>query len=187
VVAAVKVVYFDYTCPYSRRFSELLDAVGATEVRWRPFALAEQNRDDEGAPVWERPDALTRPALLGLALHESVAAGGDADRFRRTVFAAFGERRVAPDELRAMAQAAGGRVDEPSVREGLARVAAAHQAARAAGVFGTPTVGTAGERLGFVKLTGVPADAGARGRLLETALTVISDVPELAEVKRPTT
>jgi hypothetical protein len=187
VVVAVTFVYFDYTCPYSRRFSELLDAVGASGVRWRPFALAEQNRDDEGPPVWERPDALTRPALLALALHEAVAAGGDGDRFRREVFAAFGERRVTPDELRAMAQAAGGRVDEPSVREGLARVAAAHQAARAVGVFGTPTVGTAGEQLGFVKLTGVPTDAGARERLLDTALTVLDEVPELGEIKRPAT
>ncbi len=186
-MAAVQVVYFDYTCPYSRRLSDLLDAVGASGTRWRPFALAEQNRDDEGPPVWERPDALTRPALLALALHESVAAGGDADLFRREAFTAFGERRVTPDELRAMAQAAGGHVDEPSLREGLAQVAAAHGAARAAGVFGTPTVGTAEEHLGYVKLTGVPADAGVRERLLETALTVINDIPELAEIKRPTT
>ncbi|MDP9433383.1 MAG: DsbA family protein [Actinomycetota bacterium] len=186
MVVAVQVVYFDYTCPYSRRFSELLDGVGATGARWRPFALAEQNRDDEGPPVWERPDALTRPALLALALHESVAPSGDGDRFRREVFAAFGERRVTPDELRAMAQSAGGQIDEPSLREGLARVAAAHQAARAAGVFGTPTVGTAEEQLGYVKLTGVPAEPGARERLLQTALTVISDIPELAEIKRPT-
>jgi hypothetical protein len=73
------------------------------------------------------------------------------------------------------------------MREGLARVAAAHQAARAVGVFGTPTVGTAEEQLGYVKLTGVPADASARHRLLETALTVINDLRELGEIKRPTT
>jgi 2-hydroxychromene-2-carboxylate isomerase len=137
--------------------------------------------------VGARPEALTRPAVLALALHEAVAVSGDADRFRREAFAAFGERRVRPNELRAMAQAAGGRVDERSLREGLAQVAAAHEAARAVGVFGTPTVGTTEEQLGFVKLTGVPADAGARERLLETALTVINDIPELAEVKRPTT
>jgi hypothetical protein len=55
VVVAVKFVYFDYTCPYSRRLSDLLGGLGASGVRWRPFVLAEQNRDDdEGAPVWER-------------------------------------------------------------------------------------------------------------------------------------
>jgi hypothetical protein len=40
-------------------------------------------------------------------------------------------------------------------------------------------------RLGFLKLTGLPADAHARRRLLDTALTAINDFPELAEVKRP--
>lgn len=183
-VATVSVVYFDYTCPYSRRFSDLLDGVGMTGPRWRPFALAEQNRDD-GVPVWDRPDALTRPALLALALHEAVVASGDPDRFRRETFAAFGERRVTADELRGLAQAAGGPTDESSVRDALSRAAAGHQAARAAGVFGAPTVATSADRLGYLKLTDVPADTDARHRLLDAALTMINDVPELAEVKRP--
>lgn len=187
MVVALESVYFDYTCPYSRQLSELLDALQVTGVRWRPFVLVEQNRGNESAPVWERPDALTRPALLALALHESVAAGGDGDLFRREVFTAFGGRRVTPEELRAMAQHAGAQVDEPSLREGLARVAAAHQAARARGVFGTPTIGTTQEQLGYVKLTSVPAEHGARERVLETALTLINDIPELVEIKRPTT
>jgi hypothetical protein len=103
-------VFFDYTCPYSRRLSELLDAVQAPEVRWGPFVLAEQNRDDGGPPVWQRPDALTRPALLALALHETViGARGDVERFRRSVFAAFRDRRVEPEELYAAAAAAAAR------------------------------------------------------------------------------
>jgi hypothetical protein len=179
-------VFFDYTCPYSRRLSELLDAVGATEVRWRPFVLAEANRDDEGPPVWERPTASLRPALLALALHEAViAAGGDADGFRREVFAAFGERRVAPEELYAAAKTAGAQPDEHVVRTQLRAVAAAHELGRAAGVFGTPTVVTDDGRLGYLKLTDLPAAVQARRRLLDAALAVINDFPELAEIKRP--
>jgi hypothetical protein len=186
VVVALESVYFDYTCPYSRQLSALLDALNVTALRWRPFVLAEQNRGNDTAPVWERPDALKRPALLALALHESVAADGDGDLFRREVFTAFGERHVSPQELRAMAQHAGAQVDEPSLQKGLARVAASHQAARAGGVFGTPTVRTTQERMGFVKLTSVPAEPAAREQVLETALTLINDIPELAEIKRPT-
>ncbi len=185
-MAAVTFVFFDYTCPYSRRLSDLLDALGATGVRWQPFVLAEQNRDEPGPPVWARPTALTRPALLALALHETVIADrGDADGFRREVFAAFGERRVGPEELYAAAEAAGVRPDEHTLRKKLLSVAACHELGRAAGVFGTPTVVTDDGRLGFLKLTGLPADAHARRRLLDTALTAINDFPELAEVKRP--
>jgi hypothetical protein len=186
LVVALESVYFDYTCPYSRRLSDLLVALQVTGLTWRPFVLAEQNRDDKGRPVWERPEALTRPALLALTLHESVAASGDPDLFRRDVFTAFGERHVSPEELHAMAQKSGARVDEASLEQGLARVAASHAAARAVGVFGTPTVRTTQEQLGYVKLTSIPAEPGARQHLLETALTFINDIPELAEIKRPT-
>jgi protein-disulfide isomerase len=186
-VTAVTFVFFDYTCPYSRRMSDLLDSAGVEQVRWRPFALAESNRDDEGAPVWERPEALSRPALLALALHEAVISdGGDVDHFRREVFAAFGQRRVAPEELYAVAEAAGARPDEDAVRAKLLAVAASHEMGRAAGVFGTPTIVTDGGQLGFVKLTGLPADLGARRRLLQVAITAINDCPDLSEIKRPT-
>jgi hypothetical protein len=183
MVVALESVYFDYTCPYSRRLSELLDALRITEVRWRPFVLAEQNRGNEGTLVWERPDALARPAL---ALHESVAAGGDGDVFRREAFTAFGERHVTLEELQAMAQHAGAPIDEASLQQGLTRVAASHQVAHAAGVFGTPTVRTTQKQLGYVKLTSLPAESGTREHVLETALTLINDIPELAEIKRPT-
>jgi hypothetical protein len=184
LVVALESVYFDYTCPYSRRLSDLLIALQVTELTWRPFVLAEQNRGDEGRPVWERPDALARPTVLALALQESVAASGDADLFRRDVFTAFGERHLTPEELLVMAKKSGARVDEVSLEQGLARVAASHEAARAVGVFGTPTVHTQ-EQLGYVKLTSIPAEPGAREHLLESALTFINDIPELAEIKRP--
>jgi protein-disulfide isomerase len=179
-------VFFDYTCPYSRRLSELLDVVEAPEVRWGPFVLAEQNRDDQGPPVWQRPDALSRPALLALALHETVITQqGDINRFRRTVFAAFGERRVEPDELYAAARAAGVEADEGTVRRKLTAVGASHEMGRAAGVFGTPTVVTDGGCLGYLKLTGLPEGLDARARLVQVALTAVNDFPELAEIKRP--
>ena len=179
-------VFFDYACPYSRRLSELLDGVQAPEVRWGPFVLAEHSRSDEGPPVWQRPDALTRPALLALALHERVIADrGDINRFRRTAFVAFGERRVEPAELYAAAEAAGAQTDEVAVQQRLTAVGASHEMARAAGVFGTPTVVTDGGLLGYLKLTGLPARPEARQRLLQVALTAVNDFPELAEIKRP--
>lgn len=186
-MTSTMLVFFDYTCPYSRRLSELLDAAEAPEARWGPFVLAEQNRDDDGPPAWERPDALTRPALLALALHETVITQrGDIDRFRRTTFTAFGERRVQLDELYAVARAAGAETDESSVRRRLTAVGASHEMARAAGVFGTPTVLTDSGSLGYLKLTGLPAGPDARQRLLQAALTAVNDFPELAEMKRPT-
>jgi hypothetical protein len=184
-VASAMMVFFDYTCPYSRRLSELLDAVEAPEVRWGPFVLAEQNRDDGGPPVWQRPEALTRPALLALALHETViGARGDVGRFRRSVFAAFGDRRVEPEELYAAAAAAGVEADERAVQRKLKAVAASHEIALAAGVFGTPTVVTDSGCLGYLKLTALPAGLDARQRLLEVAINAV-DFPELAEIKRP--
>lgn len=187
-MAAVTFVFFDYTCPYSRRMSDLLDSVGVEQVQWLPFALTESNRDDEGAPVWERPEALSRPALLALALHQVVISdGGDVDHFRREVFTAFGQRRVAPEELYAVARAAGAHPGEDAVRGKLLAVAASHEMARAAGAFGTPTIVTDGGQLGFVKLTGLPADIEARQRLLHVALTAINDCQDLSEIKRPPT
>lgn len=155
-------VFFDYTCPYSRRLSE-------------------------------RPGALTHPALLALGLHEAVIADrGDIDRFRRSVFTAFAQRRVEPEELYGLAQAAGAGVDVAGVDEAAAHwkltaVAASHEMGRAAGVFGTPTVVTDGGHLGYLKLTDLPADPPARQRLVQVALTAVNDFPELSEIKRPTT
>ena len=138
-MVALASVFFDYTCPFSRRLGQLLDAVGETRIRWRPFVLAEANRDDEGVPVWEGSDALTRPALLALALHQAVTGvQGDVDRFRTEVSTAFGDRRVIVEELHEAAEAAGAKPDEHVLRRALGEVGASHEAARARGVFGTP-------------------------------------------------
>ena len=183
---ALASVFFDYTCPYSRRLSQLLDAVGERRVQWRPFVLAEANRDDEGASVWQRPDALTRPALLALALHEAVTgAEGDVGRFQAEVFTAFGDRRVTAEELHATAEAAGAKPDEHVLRRALAEVRASHDAARGGGVFGTPTVVTEDGLLGYLKLADLPAGGEARRRLLDVALTVVNNFPGIAEIKRP--
>ncbi|SDY78406.1 DSBA-like thioredoxin domain-containing protein [Modestobacter sp. DSM 44400] len=186
-------VFFDYTCPYSRRLSELLGAVEAPRVRWGPFVLAENNRDQDGPPVWQRPGALTRPALLALALHDAVIADrGDIDRFRRSVFTAFAQRRVGPEGLHGLAAAAGAGVDGAGVDEAAAHrkltsVAASHEMGRAAGVFGTPTVVTDGGHLGYLKLTDLPTALPVRRRLVQVALTAVNDFPELSEIKRPAT
>jgi hypothetical protein len=50
--AAVRFVFFVYTCPsYSRRLSDHLDGIGITTVRWQPFVPAELVRDEPGPPV----------------------------------------------------------------------------------------------------------------------------------------
>lgn len=78
-------IYFDFT---SRLHLWLRDL--AVPADWRPFSLLEAKRDDDGPPVWERDEHADNISLLMLAGHELVGdAGGDADRYRSQVFAAW--------------------------------------------------------------------------------------------------
>ena len=176
-------VYFDFTCPYSRRTGAWLRALDEP-VRWRPFLLRESNRRDEGAPEWERDDALTHPSVLALALHEAVArAGGDADRFRWRLMDLLDTAKVGVDMMREIADAAcAGPLTEHDVRAGLADVAASHTEGAALGAFGTPTLAAGGTAL-YLKLTTLPPAERSR-HVRDAVVAVLLDLPEIGELKR---
>lgn len=184
--ASATFVFFDYSCPYSARLSRLLDGAQLSGVRWRPFLLAEHNRADGGPPVWEQPEATSRVSVLALTLHEAViSAGADAVGYRRAAFAAFTDGRVTTDTLVDLARGFVPEVDEALLARSLRAVAAHHEAARAAGVFGTPTVVTDNGLLGYVKLSAVPEQPEECRRLSAQLLAAVGDMPEVAEIKRP--
>lgn len=186
MTASATFVFFDYSCPYSARLSRLLDGAQVSGVRWRPFLLAEHNRADGGPPVWEQAEATSRVSVLALSLHEAVvAAGADADDFRRAAFATFADGRVTADTLVDLAGGFLPGIDEALLARSLRAVAAHHEAARAAGVFGTPTVVTDNGLLGYVKLSSVPEQPEECRRLSARLLTAVGDMPEVSEIKRP--
>jgi hypothetical protein len=56
-------VYFDFTCPYSRRAGRWWRELGEP-ARWRPFLLRENNRDGDGPAEWDREGALRHVSVL---------------------------------------------------------------------------------------------------------------------------
>ncbi len=177
-------VYFDFSCPYSRRTARWLTGLDEP-ARWRPFLLRESHRDDDGPAEWDRPDALARISVLALALHEAIdAVEGDTASYRSRAVDAFDAGRVDPPALRALAEDAAGRgLDDQALRGGLARVAASHRDAFALGVFGTPTL-VDGDASAYLKLAEQPAPDRAVP-VLDAVLTVLRATPEVQEIKRP--
>jgi 2-hydroxychromene-2-carboxylate isomerase len=178
-------VWFDYTCPFAYRACQWLDqlAVGA---RWRPFSLLERNYRGHGPPVWRLPERVDDISLLLFAGHQLVAAGrGDLDRYRRSAFTAWHQTRTRlglADVVRFAADA-GAAGAEAAVRAHFFDAEAEHEAARARGVFGSPTLVFGPDRAAFVKLDRVPAPDRA-GRVFDAVLT-LSEFPSVLEVKRP--
>lgn len=177
-------VYFDFSCPYSRRTARWLGGLDEA-ARWRPFLLRESHRDDDGPADWDRPDALARISVLALALHEAIDdVQGDTASYRSRAVDAFDAGRVDGQLLRALAQeAAGRRLDDQALRDGLGRVAASHRDAVALGVFGTPTL-VDGDAIAYLKLAEQPAPDRAIA-VLDAVLTVLRATPEVQEIKRP--
>jgi len=178
-------LYLDYGCPYSYRAQRWLDAAGVA-FDPRCFSLAEAHRPPGALPVWAAPPDRLEPATIAQAGHELVRLrGGDLVGYRRALFSLFHERGDGTmEELwELIARHAGGSVAEEELAEGLARLAASHQAAAAGGVFGTPTL-FVGDAPGlFVKLADLPADGNA-DTLWEHVRGVATAHPELAELKQ---
>lgn len=177
-------IYFDFTCPYSRRTARWWRQLGEPG-RWRPFLLREAHRDDNGPPEWDRDDALAHVSILALALHETVrASGGDVDAYRHQAVDLFEAGTVDTDALRQLAAAVTGRnLDEQAVHAGLAGVRQAHELALSLGVFGTPTF-VASSGAAYLKLVRQPHTTRARA-VHQAMVAVLNDTPEIAEIKRP--
>lgn len=180
-------VFFDYTCGFSNRARRWLDALEDLPVRWRPFSLLEQNRREDGPPVFERAEHAENVSLIALAVHEAVrAAGGDVDGYRRAMFTAWHDQpgRLATADIVDLGRSAGlTRFDHDRAFSALA---AEHAAAEALGVFGTPTLIFDDDQAIFVKLDTVPDDR-ARGESVWSQVRALSTgAPELREWHRAT-
>lgn len=177
-------IYFDFTCPYSRRAGRWWRELGEP-ASWRPFLLRENNRDDDGPAEWDREDALSHVSVLALALHEAVhTAGGDVSAYRWAVVDLFENGPVDVQALHQHAAAAvGSELDDEQVRGGLAEVARSHRDALALAVFGTPTL-VDGDAAAYLKLAAQPSPERVRA-VFSAVDAVLHGTPEVAEIKRP--
>lgn len=177
-------IYFDFTCPYSRRTGRWWRELGKP-ARWRPFLLCEAHRDDDGPAEWDRDDALERVSVLALALHEAVGvSGGDTACFRWETMELFERGRVDPDQLHQLAGRVVGRdLDAKALGDGLRSVGRWHEQALSLQVFGAPTfVGEGGSA--YLKLAQQPVPDRVRV-VYDAVVAVVSGTPEVAEIKRP--
>jgi len=97
-------------------------------------------------------------SLIALAVHEAVrAADGYLDGYRRRMFSAWHNQtgRLSTSDIVGFGREAGlGEFDREAAFTALA---AEHAAARALGLFGTPTLVFGSGHAAFVKLNAVPA------------------------------
>lgn len=154
-------LFFDFTCEFSNRARHWLDRREGLELVWRPFSLLEVNRGDDGDAVFARPEQADNVSLMALAVFEAVvAAGEDAEQYRRQMFSAWHDEharygRLSSDQIVGFGHAAGLTVFDRDAA--FARLAAEHVAGAALGVFGTPTFVFGPDQAAFVKLDRVPA------------------------------
>ncbi|GAB4327320.1 MAG: hypothetical protein Kow0010_10850 [Dehalococcoidia bacterium] len=180
-------VFFDYTCPFSYRAHLWLRETEARST-WRPFSLLQLHKDSDTESVWRMPENADNISLLLLAGHELVRSeGGDVGHYLDRVFHAWhetGERLGLADVTR-LAGEAGALADDAALREHFYDAEREHRQATGLGVFGTPTLCFGPERAVYVKLEAVPTTA--RALLVLDAVTTLSDLPSVIEIKRAST
>lgn len=124
--------------------------------------------------------------MIALAGQEVVRRrGGDLDGYRRAMFSRWHERDdgTIEDLWALIARYTSGTIAEREVADGLVALAASHDEAQMAGVFGTLTVSVGGAAGLFVKLADLPPDAAAVA-LWRHVRGVGEGHPELLEVER---
>jgi 2-hydroxychromene-2-carboxylate isomerase len=183
--------YFDYSCGYSYRASELFRVVGAArpelKVTWRTYLLKEVNRKDDEPSFFDASE-IESLALLALALSHAARAK-DFEGYHTNTFEAFhrGTPKVTRDELLELASASGVDVDAVMGEQPawIERVAQEHVEGRERwSVFGTPTLVLAGESAVYLKLSEVPEPDKAQ-ELWDALWSLALSHPELVEIKRP--
>lgn len=173
-------VHFDFTCQFANRLHLWLGRLDV-DVDWLPFSLLEAKRDGDGPPVWEDPGQADNISLLMLAGHELVRdRGGDADGYRRHVFAAWhgSDQRLDVDSVLGHAADAEVDADVEGLHEALVVVGDRHREAVERGVFGSSTVVFPSGRGSFVRFTDVP-DVEDGMTILEALRALAEDAPEL--------
>ena len=179
-------VAFDYGCPFSYMAQKWLDAAGAT-VDFRPFSLAELHRSPGDLPVWQVPVDRLDPIVLSMSGHELVReAGGDLNDFRRKMFAFWHEEthRTYEGLIAILATHTGEAPTLPAISRGLIAVKRTHQAAAAAGVFGTPTITFDAQPGMYLKLDDLPENDAAARDLWQHLTAMAHGYPALLELKR---
>lgn len=184
-------IYFDFTCAYSYRawrWFERMNIDGAgLNLDWQPFVLKEVNRSEDDFSLLAGPK-ITSVAVLALAVAEALKETDMAERFRGEVFHSMHERVERPDRDEIIRIATDVGLDEDAFwREETAWLKAvreSHEKARSTlGVFGTPTLVPQNSGALYVKLEDVPRPDDHH--LLGTLVSLATDHPEVAELKRP--
>jgi predicted DsbA family dithiol-disulfide isomerase len=188
-------VYIDFLCPWAYRASVWLaeiEKAGRVRPDFRFFSLTQNHhaRDGRGTPpVWER-DPRAKGLRAFLAATAARAQGQEAgDRFRLALQRARHEDHQPVDEPathRIAAERAGldlARWERDLKAADFSALAAEHQEAVRAGVFGVPTLVWPEGRSYYLKITElVPAE---RAVALYDAIETVHRFGEIIEIKTP--
>jgi DSBA-like thioredoxin domain len=188
-------VTWDYLCPFARNAHEhlvaALDGGAPWDVTFTPFSLMQAHVEEGGTPVWE----LEEKARGLLALEAGVVVRDMfPDRFRAAHVALFAARHDQGQEIsdagvvRGVLESSG--VDADAVFAEIAggwpldTVRAEHEKAVSDyDVFGVPTF-LLGDDAVFVRFMTRPAgDAAKAWAVVERAVDLLCDHPELNEFK----
>ena len=191
-------VNFDYRCPFARNANEhvvtALRAGAPWQVHFAPFSLTQVHLEEGEPAAWEQP--AKRPELVAVAAGVAVRERFP-DAFLAVHLELFRARHDEHGDLRddgvVRAALARGGVDPDAVYAELedgwpfATLASEHEEAVAEhAVFGVPTFVT-GTEAAFVRIMTRPAgDADLARRTIERVLGLLTDAPELNEVKHTT-
>jgi protein-disulfide isomerase-like protein with CxxC motif len=191
-------VTWDYLCPFARNAHEhLVEALsgGAPwEVTFSPFSLVQAHVPEGDPPVWDGPEQAKGVLALQAGI---VVRDRYPERFlevHRALFAARhdeGKDLSDPDVISAVLSAHGVPADDvfDQVATGwpLKELRTSHEASVADhAVFGVPTFVVANQSV-FVRLMTRPdGDSGASRAVLERVLDLITDHPEINELKHTT-
>ena len=168
---------------------------GEIDINWRSFAL-EQVNSKEGPEwkLWEQPESYPSRGLLALRAGEAAHKQG-AEAFERFHVELLNARHIDKkgidkrDVLVAAAKSAGLDIERFSKDledpEALKKIAADYTEARDKyGVFGVPTIFAENGNSAFLKMMPPPAPEEAL-QVFDTIFGVISETPNIKEIKRP--
>jgi hypothetical protein len=191
-------ITYDYRCPFARNAHEHVVAAlrsGADwDVQFVPFSLSQIHVEEGDTPVWDDPDQAGDLLALEASI---VVANKFPDRFLDVHEALFAARHDQARDLRdesvlsEVLQASG--VDATAVIEQLQDKAVLDQLRKSHEdsvsdhqVFGVPTF-IVGDRAAFVRIMTRPqGDSEVATATIERVLELLTDHPELNEVKHTT-
>jgi DSBA-like thioredoxin domain len=191
-------ITYDYRCPFARNAHEhvvaALRAGADWDVQFVPFSLSQIHVEEGDTPVWDDPDGSGDLLALEASI---VVADKFPDRFLDVHEALFAARHDQARDLRDekvladVLDAAG--VDATAVTEQLRDKAVLEQLRKSHEdsvsdhqVFGVPTF-IVGDRAAFVRIMTRPhGDAEVATATIERVLVLLTDHPELNELKHTT-